>query len=112
MKQLNHYYSLLEAIQQVGPGWTPLIQRVYNAREAIGAPIGIIQVKEKYGGLRIYTEYRNDELEEVIAEVGTESFQICEECGAPGVLRKKYSRYFTACGFHDEGAEVVEKPWY
>ena len=111
MKQLNHYYSLQEAIQQVGPGWTPLIQRVYNAREAIGTPVGIIQVKEKYGGLRIYTEYRDEELERTIIEVGKESFTVCEECGKPGTLRKRNSVYFTACDFDAGEAERVKTPF-
>lgn len=112
MKPINQYYSLQEATQQVGPGWTPLIQRVYNTREAIGTPVGIIGVKEKFGGLRIYAEYHNPELEEVIIEVGKESFHVCEECGAEGALRKKNEVYFTACGFHSDGAPVVPKPWY
>lgn len=112
MKPINQYYSLPEAIQQVGPGWTPLIQRVFTAREAIGTPVGIIQVKEKFGGLRIYTEYHHDELEAIIVEVGKESFHICEECGAEGMLRKKNSVYFTACTFHADGADPVQKPWY
>ena len=109
MKQLNHYYSLPEAIQQVGPGWTPLIQRVYNAREAIGAPVGIIQVKEKYGGLRIYTEYRLDELEAVIIEVGKESFTICEECGNEGALCKSPNGWYkTRCEWHMESCEPID----
>lgn len=87
----------------MGPGWTPLLQRVYNAREAIGAPVGIIGIKEKLGGLRIYTEYRNDELEEVIIEVGKESFSICEKCGKPGGLRNMGGLYQTACTEHSNG---------
>ena len=110
MKPINQYYSLQEAIQQVGPGWTPLIQRVYNAREAIGTPVGIISVKEKFGGLRIYTEYLNEELEEIIIEVGKESFTICEECGKPGSLRKKNEVYFTACDFDAGEAERISNP--
>jgi hypothetical protein len=96
----------------VGKGWAPLVQRVYNAREGIGVPVGIIEVKEKLGGLRIYTEYHNADLEEVIIEVGKESFHICEECGEEGALRVKNSVYFTACGFHSDGAPIVPKPWY
>ena len=112
MKQLNKYYTLEEAVNAVGPGWTPLIHRVYNAREALGTPVGIIQVKEKFGGLRIYTEYRHDQLDEVIVEVSKESFHICEECGDEGQLLKKNALYFTACKHHSDGGEPVTKPWY
>lgn len=112
MKQLNQYFSLQEAVKQVGKGWTPLIQKVYNAREGIGTPVGIIGIKEKFGGLRIYTEYYEPELEKVIVEAGKESFHICPVCGEAGVLRKSNDRYFTACDTHAYGAKMVPKPWY
>lgn len=93
----------------MGRGWAPLIHRVYNTREAIGAPVGIIQVKEKFGGLRIYAEYLNKELEEVIIEVGKESLHICEQCGEAGQLRKIDDRYITACDAHmGESITVVD----
>lgn len=101
MKQLNKYYTLEEALTAVGKGWAPLIHRVYNAREALGTPVGIIQIKEKFGGLRVYTEYYHDELERVIIEVGRESFTICEKCGNLGTLCKHSDgTYKTFCGEH------------
>jgi ssDNA-binding Zn-finger/Zn-ribbon topoisomerase 1 len=74
--------------------------------------VGIILVKEKLGGLRIYTEYYDAELEKTITEVGKESFHICEHCGMTGGLRKLDGQYFTACDQHSKGATMIQEPWY
>lgn len=44
--------------------------------------IYLIQVKEKYGELRIYTSYTNDEMEEVISKYEQLSYNTCCKCGA------------------------------
>jgi hypothetical protein len=108
MKQLNKYYTLDEALTQVGKGWAPLIHHVYNAREALGTPVGIIQVKEKFGGLRIYTEYYHEELEKVIIDVGRQSFTVCEVCGNNGELCKSPTGWYrTLCGAHMNEYEPI-----
>jgi len=100
MKPLVKYLTEEDAIQCVGKGWERLVRKVYNAKEGLGIPIGIIQVKEKWGGLRIYTDYYIKEIEEVIMEVGEESLKICEICGAPAGLVKKVTWYQTLCEEH------------
>lgn len=97
MKPINQYYSLTEALSSVGRGWHELVLRVYNAREAMGLPVGIILVKEKWGILRIYAEYLVKELEDTIIQVGRESETICEMCGNSGRIRKSNDRYKTLC---------------
>jgi len=47
-------------------------------------PIILTQVKEKYGELRIYTNYTTDELQAVIGFVEDYSLRVCEVCGDPG----------------------------
>jgi hypothetical protein len=89
------YYSEEEAVQKVGKGWEELVRRVYSAKANI--PIGIIQVKEKWGGLRIYTEHMHEVLDAVIHKVERESFTICEDCGKSATLRKKNMWYKTLC---------------
>ena len=66
----------------------------------MGIPVGIIQVKEKWGGLRIYTDYYVREIDSVIMQVGEESLTICEECGASAGLVKKGTWYQTRCEEH------------
>lgn len=100
MKQLVNYLTEEAAVQCVGKGWEHLVRRVYNAKIGMGVSLGIIQVKEKYGGLRIYTEYYMKEIEDVIREVGEESFTVCEECGNTGTLVKRNGWYRTRCETH------------
>lgn len=112
MKQTNQYVSLEDALRSVGSGWSDLITRVYSFIEQQKLTVGIVQVKEKWGGLRIYTDQLCDELDILIEKVEKESFHVCEECGASGTLRKKNEVYFTACGQHSNDSVIVESPWY
>lgn len=92
-------YTRENGLTSVGAGWAPLVNRVFDKLETIKGNVKIIQVKEKYGGLRIYTDYSNEELDEVIYDAEHESLEICEQCGQPGKLRGK-SWYYTACDDH------------
>lgn len=100
MKSLVNYITEEEAVACVGRGWESLVRRVYNAKIGIGTPVGIIQVKEKWGGLRIYTDYYDEQLEPIIMEVGKQSYKVCEECGAPGEPVKKGTWFRTRCEEH------------
>ena len=92
-------YTRENGLTSVGAGWAPLVNRVFDKLETIKGNVKIIQVKEQYGGLRIYTDYSNEELDEVIYDAEHESLEICEQCGQPGKLRGK-SWYYTSCDEH------------
>jgi hypothetical protein len=47
-----------------------------------------VQVKEKFGGLRFYMTYYVEEIEKLIDEAESKSYQTCERCGAPGKSRE------------------------
>lgn len=91
------------AINQVGSGWTGLVNEVYDILGAhpVPAPI-VLQVKEKFGGLRIYTYPYNEEVDTLIEEISRRSFTICEKCGQAGELRSG-NWYKTLCEEHSEG---------
>jgi hypothetical protein len=108
MKSLVNYLSEEDAVQCVGKGWEKLVRTVYNAKAALGTTVGIIQVKEKWGGLRIYTDYYDSELEKTIRQVGEESTRICHDCGSPAGLVKKGAWYQTLCEEHREDWVPVE----
>lgn len=65
-------------------GWDPLIQL---ARNYIQDDSKILQIKEKFGGLRIYTGEVSIETLEFIDLLEKLSFNICQECGAPAETR-------------------------
>ncbi|HYD54120.1 MAG TPA: hypothetical protein VEA99_15905 [Gemmatimonadaceae bacterium] len=75
-------YSLDDALASVGPGWADLVRRSHAL--AMIAGVRVIQVKEKFGGLRVYTEPSTRELSDTLEEIEAESFTVCESCGAPG----------------------------
>lgn len=70
---------------ECGDGWEPLIRRLSEKLEPLG--IGAVQVKEKFGGLRFYTNGGSDEVDAFIRAAEEESFKTCEHCGEPGTTR-------------------------
>ena len=67
-------------------GWNKLI---YSALKEISQldttnSIRILQIKEKFGTLRIYTNHVTDEIDDVINKYEQLSSVTCEVCGKPG----------------------------
>jgi len=50
--------------------------------------IEAVQVKEKFGGLRFYTNLHDEFIDGVIAMAESMSFMTCEDCGNPGEPNK------------------------
>jgi hypothetical protein len=90
-----------EAKRHVGPGWAALVDRAFAALDACGADYSVEQVKEKFGGLRIYyllyDAPDDDALHGLIAKIEEESRKTCEECGQPGKARKTGYWWKTVC---------------
>lgn len=58
-----------------------------------------IQIKEKFGGLRIYVQDAKPEVQSYITFAESMSYRVCEECGAPGEPRNdSWSK--TLCDMH------------
>lgn len=95
-------YTREHALESVGKGWASLIHHVFDTLQTIKGTVKIIQVKEKWGGLRIYTDVYNNELENIIIDVGKKSFYMCEVCGQEGTLRTDRFYHRTLCDTHHE----------
>lgn len=77
--------TLKDAQLCVGPGWANLVKQGFDLCLKRGARI--IQIKEKFGGLRFYCEIDGtDEFTKLNIE--GQSYNICEECGKPGKARE------------------------
>jgi hypothetical protein len=95
-----------------GDGWFDLVWRlcerlepVVAAREAETAhPFQVLQVKEKFGGLRFYPNYNNNAISALIEAAEIESFHTCEVCGQPGE-RRGASWLQTTCDKHMAGGQ-------
>lgn len=73
---------------ECGKGWYKLIEPIfkyiedYNKDKSEDKKIVVLQCKEKWGGLRIYTNFGTDELHKMIDEAEDKSYEICEDCGS------------------------------
>jgi hypothetical protein len=73
---------------------------VAQFEQETGSQFEVLQVKEKFGGLRFYVNCRNDAaIRQRIGTAAQESFRTCEICGQPGELRED-SWIKTLCGKH------------
>ncbi len=76
-------YTLDQALASVGPGWADLVKAAYQACEDGG--IKLSQVKEKFGGLRIYVVGgAPDYIYTLLDELESKSMKTCEACGDSG----------------------------
>lgn len=73
-----------EAKEYIGAGWSDLIDEIYNK---LPDNAFILQIKEKFGGLRFYVDNISGEVQDFIWEVEDRSLGICEVCGKEGKPR-------------------------
>ncbi len=77
--------AILEEItRQVGPGWKNLVEHLVTDLFQLGWDGHLVQIKEKFGGLRFYINHGNDQVWERINEAEKLSCITCENCGAAG----------------------------
>ena len=98
-------------------GWYDLITNLcqdltdfYKSKGADTTDIRLLQVKEKFGGLRFYVGNVIQGTFELVDKYERESYNICEVCGEVGTLSIKNGWYRTLCGAHrDEyGYRIIE----
>ncbi len=87
-------YSRTQALASVGLGWAKLINKLFDGKPKDTV---VIQVKEKFGGLRFYTSGSTEQFENLIREAEDESYITCEICGDPGKLNQDRSWIKTLC---------------
>jgi hypothetical protein len=76
----------------VRDGWFDIVWRLCEDLEPIvaeveletGVPFEVCQVKEKFGGMKFYTNFHSDAISERIGVAALESRRTCEICGQPG----------------------------
>jgi len=101
----------------VDSGWMPLVDTLADkiAEIDIDNKVRFVQIKEKFGGLRFYTQFVNLNIKEnakdkelwdavckLISEAETQSYITCEVCGQMGKLRNKFRWMKTLCDDHTE----------
>ena len=80
---------------EVNDGWFELIWKLCEDLDEMKKhlviipedPFQVLQVKEKFGGLRFYTNGCSGDMFQRILKAEHDSFSICENCGKAGELR-------------------------
>lgn len=83
MRNLSNI-SREQAKREVGSGWSALIDEVYDN---LPEGVTVYQVKEKFGGLRVYAGPSSEELENLLVRAENKSYTTCESCGGLGGIR-------------------------
>lgn len=101
-KEIREPYQLFGI--ECGDGWgclyEPIIDYInnYNEDKEDEDKICVLQIKEKFGQLRIYVSHMTDELSKMIDDAEEKSAYICEECGSDkNVGMVIGSWYYTVC---------------
>lgn len=84
----------------VGPGWLPLLVDCMAELKSIGWDGGILQIKEKFGVLRLYISGTTPSISEVVNRYEERSRTVCEECGDAGEMRNTGGWLSTLCEKH------------
>ncbi len=76
---------------EIGEGWydiiLPVVEYLDQYNKNSSEPIKLIQVKEKFGTLRIYANKSDEELNRLINIAENLSSKTCESCGKDGRIR-------------------------
>jgi len=86
-----------------GDGWFELIDKLCgDIQKEIdddeqNEQITVVQIKEKFGGLRYYSDYGTKKIFDLIRKAEEQSYKTCEECGNPGKLRDDLGWWKTLC---------------
>ena len=78
--------SIKDIPWECGKGWWPLIEKVASAIDSFNAahpnnPVEVSQIKQKFGGLRIYHYNAPEDIRLLIDNAVTASWHTCEKCG-------------------------------
>ena len=92
---------------QVSLGWNLIIKNLIQDLIRLGWNKEVIQVKEKFGGLRFYINEGTDEIHQRIGEAELESMKTCEITGKLGKLRTDIGWYRTLCD--EEYDRIISK---
>ena len=87
-------------LDSVGDGWKPLVKEFIDFADSREYEVFINQVKEKFGGLRIYYYPCVEELEKLEDELCAKAILTCEDCGEDGETRFDIGWYKTMCDKH------------
>jgi hypothetical protein len=109
------YGDILKKLQYIecDIGWSDIIDKalsdILNISYEAGVDVQIVQIKEKFAGLRIYFDLEEDsennqdvydKINDIVYNAEKESYTVCEICGEKGKVIKK-GWWKTLCISHE-----------
>ena len=103
---------------EIYDGWFHIVDRL-SARLSKDTAIHVVQIKEKYGRLKVYFEFDENaapdprldaEIEAAICEAADESERTCEVCGEPGTSEMRRNWVTVRCEPCLQIEEKTRKP--
>ena len=87
---------------ECGDGWLQILEELFAKIDEIVKRdkleyFQVVQVKEKFGGLRVYVHGGNKEISNLITEAEKKADKICEVCGFAGETHEIDNWYTTLC---------------
>ena len=83
-----------------GDGWLQLLHDCIAELLAAGWDKHILQIKEKFGGLRFYIGSGTEEIHDIISKYEGISYETCEVCGEKGKPYRNMPWHRTLCDDH------------
>lgn len=94
-----------------GRGWWPLLLELDAELRQTDPGYTVVQVKEKFGGLRYYTSALSPAGMALVREAELRAARTCEVCGEPGTTVVRRHWYKTLCPPHAEGYLAGTPGW-
>jgi ketosteroid isomerase-like protein len=116
----KHQNLLKVAHPEVGDGWRDLVERAVSrialaVRELSPHAVEIVQIKQKFGGIRIYWHARRipdavaSRIEEAVDVAEARSLTTCEVCGEEGKPWHDHGWLSTCCERHGRGRPLLAR---
>lgn len=88
-------------VSDMRPGWLAIVAAALEKMNTIDPDLEIRQIKQKFGGLRIYYNSKNwEQLRPAVQEAELLCEKTCEECGRTGKLFDQNGCIRTLCKEH------------
>ena len=90
-----------DRVSDIGPGWISIVSSTLEKMRALDPDFEVRQVKQKFGGLRIYYRSHNyEQLQAAVIDAERLCANTCEECGKAGTISDQNGRIRTLCKDH------------
>ncbi len=92
------------------PGWVELVWSL--SEQLVSHDVQVVQVKEKFGGLRVYLDIEKMSAAPLLRTAEAVSGTMCQECGKAAQLAMRGHLIGTWCPEHMGGAQRVRETPY